>query len=165
MIVISPDPDDLAATALALMESAAREKNFLSIHAGLHYGSVLELGDNYYGSTINLAARIAAKARQGKVLCSKDFIDALSQTGVFRYIYHGSFHFKNVLEAKEIIELLPVEAINIDEKYTCPVCQMQIDQDEISYEYIHVGEAYYFCSEECKELFGKYQMYNLSMIA
>jgi adenylate cyclase len=165
VVVISPDPDDLAETALALIESSGREKNFLSIHAGLHYGNVLELAGNYYGSTINLTARIAAKARQGKVLCSKNFIDALSQTGRFRYIYHGKFNFRNVLEAKEIIELLPVEAINIDEKYICPVCHMQLDQNEISYEYIHDGEAYYFCSEECKALFRKYQIYNTGMTA
>ena len=94
VMVISPDPDDLAATALALFESSVREKHFLAIHAGLHYGNALQMDARYYGSTINLTARIASQAKVGKILCSQDFIDSLSNTEAFRYTYHGRFNFK-----------------------------------------------------------------------
>lgn len=163
VVAISPDPDDLALTALLLLEHSQKEKHFLAIHAGLHYGSALEQSGHYYGSAINLTARIASKAKDGKILCSKDFIDALSNTEAFRYEYHGQFKFKNVLESKEIVELLPAKVSMGQNKNLCPVCHMQLDTNEKRFHFSHEGHSFYFCSEECKDIFVKHQMYNLQL--
>ena len=64
VVVISEDPDDLALTALDLMNHVGQEKHFLHVHAGLHYGNVLTLDERLYGSAINLTARIASKAKK-----------------------------------------------------------------------------------------------------
>jgi adenylate cyclase len=165
VVVISPDPDHLAATAFALLENSRKERHFLAIHAGLHYGEALEMTGHYYGAAINLTARIAAKAKDGKILCSKDFIDALSNTEAFRYEYHGQVNFKNVLESKEIVELLPVERSKGRDKSSCPVCQMQLDENEKSFHFSYEGTSFYFCSEECREIFEKHQMYNLQLVS
>lgn len=162
VVVISPDPDDLAVTALSLFASSVREKHFLAIHAGLHYGNVLEMDGRYYGSTINLAARIASQAKVGKILCSQDFIDALSNTEAFRYEFHGRFNFKNVLEAKEIVELLPLQKEKAFEHYLCPVCHMQLGATENNFQHIHADKTYYFCSRECNEVFERYQLFQVA---
>ena len=163
VVVISPDPDDLAETALALFDISENENHFLAIHAGMHYGIVLDLDGHYYGSAVNLTSRIAAKARKGKILCSKDFVDALSNTAAFRYAYHGSVNFKNIFESKEIVELLPIKSNSQAGKNLCPVCHMRLDATEISFSYRQDDHWFYFCSEECKMVFEKYQLYNVSL--
>lgn len=162
VVVISPNPDDLAYTATEIRKRTENEKNFLSIHAGLHYGEVLELEGHYYGSAMNLTARIAAKAKHGKILCSQDFIDALSDTESFQYKFHGNFQFKNVFETKAVIELLPGKA-RTEKKFMCPVCHMQLDTAFIATRHTVDDINYYFCSEDCRELFVRYELHNVSL--
>src|SRR5262245_25347056 len=59
VMIVSASPDSLLATALMIMKYTSMEENFLQVHGGLHYGKVLRRNDSYFGSTINLTARIA----------------------------------------------------------------------------------------------------------
>src|SRR5690606_14284395 len=77
IMIISNSPDSLLATALKLEASTVSEENFLQIHGGLHFGKVLKRTGNYFGSAINLASRIAAKAAPGNYWRSEDFVHAL----------------------------------------------------------------------------------------
>src|SRR5436190_5282904 len=70
IVIISENPDDLAKTAVTLNNISQREKYFLPVHSGLHFGSVLEQYGRIYGSTINIASRIASEARNGSLLAS-----------------------------------------------------------------------------------------------
>jgi class 3 adenylate cyclase len=70
VVIVSPSPDHLMATAVMLIQNASGKNNFLQVHGGLHYGSILKRNDNYFGTTINLASRIASKADAGTFWCS-----------------------------------------------------------------------------------------------
>ena len=69
---------------------------------------------------------------------------------------------KNVLESKEIVELLPSNTEKISKNYLCPVCHMQLEANETDFQYMHEGETFYFCSNECKEVFEQYQLYRVA---
>jgi adenylate cyclase len=45
-------------------------------HVGLHAGPVIFQEGDYYGATVNTAARIADYARPGEVLVSQEVVDA-----------------------------------------------------------------------------------------
>lgn len=49
---------------------------------GLHSGPVLFQDGDYYGQTVNLAARIADYARPGEVLVSQAVVDASGDVAV-----------------------------------------------------------------------------------
>jgi class 3 adenylate cyclase len=51
-------------------------------HVGLHAGPVVIQQGDYYGQTVNVAARIADYARPGEVLVSRAVVDAASPAGV-----------------------------------------------------------------------------------
>jgi adenylate cyclase len=51
-------------------------------HVGLHAGPVVFQDGDYYGSTVNLASRIAEYARPGEVLVSKAVVDATTDGGL-----------------------------------------------------------------------------------
>lgn len=158
VVVVSPNPDDLAQTAFELKKRIEKETNFLAIHAGMHYGEILELDGHFYGSAMNLSARIAAQAKQGKILCSQDFVDSLSDTGSYNFISYGRFHFKNVLESKLIVEMQTAAHFSAT-KLQCPVCHMQLDIYSIGAKLVIDDASYNFCSEDCKELFISYELH------
>jgi adenylate cyclase len=64
------------------MVVGATEADLPPAHVGIHTGPVLFQEGDYFGRTVNVAARIADYARQGEVVVSQEVVDASSGTGV-----------------------------------------------------------------------------------
>lgn len=75
------DPGPGVLAALEMVESAARV-GLPPAHVGLHAGPVLFQEGDYFGRTVNAAARIADYARQREVLVSQEVVDASNGSGV-----------------------------------------------------------------------------------
>lgn len=145
IMIVSATPDNLADTAIMILSHTSNEENFLQVHGGLHYGKVLHRASNYFGSAINLTARITAKANAGRLLCSHDFVKALSDESRFPLTSIGCQAFKNVSSANEVFEL---GAGNTKPLHVDPVCRMLILDPALSIQ--HQQESgQYFCSEAC----------------
>jgi adenylate cyclase len=69
------DPGPGVVAALDMVEGAANA-GLPPAHVGLHSGPVLFQEGDYFGQTVNLAARIADYARPGEVLVSQAVVDA-----------------------------------------------------------------------------------------
>jgi class 3 adenylate cyclase len=74
---VTARPELLAKVALDLVEYPAAREAGLQVRAGLGYGSVLALGGDYFGTPVNLAARLVAAAAPGQILASSDVRDEL----------------------------------------------------------------------------------------
>ena len=91
-----PEPAGGVRAALEMVANA-RIADLPPAHVGLHAGPVLFQEGDYFGRTVNLAARIADYARQGEVLVSQDVVDASSHTALdFREI--GPVELKGIPE-------------------------------------------------------------------
>src|SRR5205823_4642800 len=145
VMILSPSPDFLLKTALLIGHKTSHEENFLEVHGGLHFGKVLKRGDSYFGSAINLTARIASQANAGTLCCSSDFVQAITNKFPYKMRRKGMFQFKNISEEKEIFEL------NIHQGepyYIDPVCRMLIRN--LNHAVPHPFEKQkYFCSNHC----------------
>lgn len=153
MIIISSTVVDLAYTATMLFEHAHNENNFLELHAGLHFGKIILKDDDYFGTTINTAARITSVAGSGKILCSADFKDQLPENHPFIWVGKGKHKFKNLLNPVELFEMsCCIE--NMTKKYVIdPVCHMLIKSPETAKQFVHNEETLYFCSDNCLKKF------------
>jgi adenylate cyclase len=67
--------------AIEMVEGAA-SAGLPPAHVGLHAGPVLFQQGDYFGRTVNVAARIADYARQGEILVSQEVVDASDGTEV-----------------------------------------------------------------------------------
>src|SRR3954464_534331 len=105
VMIVSTAADDLLATAELLLQSTLEQYNFLQIHGGLHYGKLLKRNNNYFGSALNLTARIASQATAGSFLCSEEFLNAVTDKSVCRFTSKGKYNFKNVADEKQIFEI------------------------------------------------------------
>jgi class 3 adenylate cyclase/DNA-binding transcriptional MerR regulator len=89
-----PNPGPGVVAALEMVESVA-EAGLPPAHVGLHAGPVIFQEGDYYGATVNVAARIAEYARPGEVLVSQEVVDASAEANVgFREI--GPVELKGV---------------------------------------------------------------------
>jgi adenylate cyclase len=145
VLIVSTSPDSLLSTAIMIMKNTSREENFLQVHGGLHYGKVLKRNNSFFGSTINLTSRIAAKATTGTFWCSDDFLEALTDKSTFTLKPKGRHRFKNINEEKELSELVitKTNAFFID-----PVCRMLILDQTAAIQHPEKSEIF-FCSPAC----------------
>jgi adenylate cyclase len=152
LVIVSPNANDLAVTALELLEFCAHEPNFLPVHAGLHYGTIIEQNGSFYGSVMNVTARIAAKAKDGSILCSAEFMEKANSEGVFNFRVTDKVKLKNILHPVTLVELLPGEKFATVNKTIDPVCLMQVDKST-GFHYVYNDHHYYFCSDQCLQVF------------
>jgi adenylate cyclase len=75
------EPGPGVVAALQMVESAA-ETGLPPAHVGVHSGPVLFQQGDYFGHTVNMAARIAEYARPGEVLASQEVVDASGEAPV-----------------------------------------------------------------------------------
>jgi adenylate cyclase len=69
------EPGDAVLAALDMAEVVGRQ-GLPPAHVGIHAGPVIFQDGDYFGRTVNLAARIAEYARPGEVLVSQEVVDA-----------------------------------------------------------------------------------------
>ena len=149
IMVISDSPDFLLATALMIGKNTSNEENFLQVHGGLHYGKALKRANSYFGSAINLTARIAAKANPGTYWCSKEYVNALSGESVRTLTSKGTQLFKNIREERQVFELC------IDDRrafYIDPVCRMLILDSKNAIPHPNEDDQF-FCSSDCLKIY------------
>jgi len=76
-----PEPGGAVLAALEMVEGVASH-GLPPAHVGLHAGPVVFQEGDYFGRTVNLAARIADYARPGEVLVSQEVVDSVDGSPV-----------------------------------------------------------------------------------
>jgi adenylate cyclase len=89
-----PEPGKGVLAALDMVD-AAPGLELPMAHVGLHAGPVLFQEGDYFGRTVNIAARIADYARPGEVVVSQEVIDA-SGSDTFEFSEIGPVELKGV---------------------------------------------------------------------
>jgi class 3 adenylate cyclase len=74
---VTSTPELLAKVAIDLVEHPRAREAGLQVRAGLAFGSVLGIGGDYFGTPVNLAARLVGAAAPGQILASEDVRDEL----------------------------------------------------------------------------------------
>jgi len=95
-----PDPGPAVLAALEMVDGA-RDAELPPAHVGLHAGPVLFQDGDYFGRTVNIAARIADYARRGEVLVSDEVVAAGGAEGV-------AFDPIGPVELKGLTEAVPL---------------------------------------------------------
>jgi len=91
-----PDPGDGVVAALEMVEGVAADA-LPPARVGIDAGPVVFQEGDYFGRTVNIAARIAEFARPGEVLVSQEVVDAADLDGV-AFTEIGPIDLKGVSE-------------------------------------------------------------------
>jgi adenylate cyclase len=89
-----PDPAQAVLCGVEMVEQAPAS-GLPQAHVGVNAGPVVFRDGDYFGRTVNVAARIAGRARPGEVLVSQDVVNLAGADGV-RYEEIGPVELKGV---------------------------------------------------------------------
>jgi adenylate cyclase len=126
-----------------------------SVRVGGNYGSAVERSGDYFGTTINIAARVSALAAGGEVLVTGQTAALAPDLEGARYESRGRQILRNVAEPVEIFAVVRVDE-NADQLAIDPVCQMAVDPDHAVGRLLLDEKAYYFCSLTCAAAFAQH---------
>lgn len=96
VMMVSDEPEPLLATTLKLVDLAADEGDgFPDLKGGLAHGPAVPRAGDWYGHTINLAARITQVARASSVLTSTEVKDEVGDEA-FSWSFAGERRLKGI---------------------------------------------------------------------
>lgn len=138
----------------ALYKLIADRHDFPVVRAGLHHGPALLRGNRYFGSTVNTAARVAAQASGGEILCTKQVAELLAPAGIpdIEIEHRRTIQLKNLPQPVDLFEIV-LSAVS-REYAIDPVCKMQVNTAHAA-GHLHFNQnTYWFCSLSCVERFA-----------
>lgn len=153
--VIFPHPSAAKEALAVLYRLIADRPDFPVVRAGLHHGPTLLRGNRYFGSTVNLAARVAARASGGEILCTQEIADLLSAAGLsdIAIEHRGAATLKNLPQP---VDLYAIVLSGLTREYAIdPVCKMQVDTGQAAGDLHYDLKTYWFCSLSCVEQFAR----------
>lgn len=155
VVIVGHDAASVVRTAVALRQAVEAEPLFPTLRSGIHAGTVVQEGESYFGSALNLTARVSVHARAGQILCTERVTVLAAGIDDVEYAPLGSVRFKNIVDPVPVFELVTGgqsrESTAID-----PVCRMQVRPPTASARLPFGGRIYYFCSFECARAFAEH---------
>jgi adenylate cyclase len=133
-----------------LFEACETDARFPDLRAGLHYGPVVERGGDIFGATVNIAARIAARAGGGQILMTRPIADAAAAGDVATRSL-GPTPLRNLTTPVELFELVRAGA---PDRTVDPVCRMMVHPATAAGRLSYAGIDYLFCSLDCAAKFA-----------
>jgi adenylate cyclase len=150
-----PEPADAVHLALWITHNAMSGHNAPSVRVGGNHGSAVERSGDYFGTTINVAARVSALAAGGEVLVTGQMAALAPDLEGVLYESRGRQALRNVAEPVEIFSVVRLDE-TADHLAIDPVCQMAVDPDR-AVGCLQLNEtAYYFCSLNCAAAFAQH---------
>jgi adenylate cyclase len=114
----------------------------------MHYGAAVNRAGDWFGATVNLAARVSGLAHGGEVLLTDTTRDTAGDIEGVRFEAHGVHRLRNVTELIKVFAALPTTG-GQSQLVIDPACRMAVDPDGAAGMLAHNGRNYYFCSLEC----------------
>jgi len=153
LLIRVPDAAKAVRLAARVVSDFGSRHESLRARVGMHTGTAVQRDGDWFGATVNLAARVADAAGAGEVLMTTATREAAGDVLLSGQTPSlGPQVFRNISEPVEITALvlddpgpkrLPVD----------PVCRMAVEPTRSDERTEYRGTAYYFCSTTCHEAF------------
>jgi class 3 adenylate cyclase len=150
-----PDPANAIRLGLWITRNAMGGHQAPSVRVGGNHGSAIERGGDYFGTTINVAARVSALAAGDELLITGHTAALAPDLEDVLYQSRGRQALRNVAEPVEIFAVVRVDE-NAEHLPIDPVCQMAVDPEHAVGRLVLDEKAYYFCSLTCAAVFAEH---------
>ena len=150
-----PAPGDAVLLALRIANDLLSAHGAPAVRVGLHHGPAVERKGDYFGASVNLAARVSALASGGEVLLTGQTAALAPDLEGVLYESRGRQTLRNVADPLEIFAALRVGEAAEGRLPVDPVCRMVVDPDRAAGRLLLDGSAYFFCSLSCAGEFAR----------
>jgi adenylate cyclase len=139
---------------LELVHEVGGQHYFPTVRVGMDTGPATERGGDWFGATVNIAARVAGVARGGEVLLTDATRLAAGQPSGFALRPRGREQLRNVGEPVFLFRAIGRAAASAGALPIDPVCRMAVDPERATGSLQHRGTEYFFCSLGCAARFA-----------
>lgn len=154
LMLRADDAGEAIRLALEIVHEVGGQDRFPTIRAGMHTGVATERDGDWFGATVNLAARVAGQAAGGEVLISEATMQALVPGHAFVLRERGRVQLRNVKAPVRLFGALRHGVVSTQELPVDPVCRMAVDPESAAGSLQHRGTVYVFCSLTCAGRFA-----------
>ena len=157
VMVRVPEASAAIELAVRLIGEVGTRHRSLAVRVGAHTGSAVQRDGDWFGATVNLAARVAAAAERGEVLMTEVTRSAAAGAlSEYEIETRPSQTFKNVSEQVTVYALTLASQPDVADLPIDPVCRMAVDPNESHERRRHDGLDIHFCSAECAAVFARH---------
>jgi adenylate cyclase len=147
------DPAAAVDLALCLVHDVGGRHFFPTVRAGMNTGPAVERAGDWFGSTVNLAARVAAEAAGDEVLVTAATRDAAGTVARVEFRERGRRTLRNVPQPVILYAAVREGARTAEDLAIDPVCRMAVDPEKSAGRLVFADTEFYFCSIECVQKF------------
>ena len=151
MIRVS-DPDAAVRLGLRIVDELAAPGS-PPVRVGMHSGTAVPIDGDWFGGTVNLAARVGGVARAGEVLMTEETRSRAGEADDIELESRGPQRFRHLPDPVTVYRAVASSGtghhLEID-----PVCRMAVDPADPAGVRRRRGYSYYFCSEDCERAFA-----------
>jgi adenylate cyclase len=101
------DPGDSVRASLEIVDSVV-PRGLPPAHVGVNGGPMIYDEGDYFGRTVNIAARIASKAAAGQVFVGEDLVRNVWPPRGFQLLEVGDFELKGIAQPVKLFQASPV---------------------------------------------------------
>ena len=149
-----PDAAQAIYLGLEIVQRVGGQHGFPSIRVGMHTGPAVERAGDWFGATVNIAARVASVARGDEVLLTEPTRAAAGDLERVELRDWGRHALRNVAEPLRIFSAVPTGREGAVGLPIDPVCRMAVDPTHAAGVLSHRGIQYHFCSLRCAHAFA-----------
>jgi adenylate cyclase len=143
--------------AVRLIGEVGTRHGSLAVRVGAHTGPAVHREGDWFGATVNLAARVAGAAERGEVLMTEVTRTAAGGAlSAYEVERRPDRRFKNIAEPVTLYALTLASQPHVANLPTDPVCRMAVDPGAAEERRTHEGVDVYFCSAECASVFDRH---------
>jgi class 3 adenylate cyclase len=149
------DPEQAVLLGLRIVGGLMHDHGAPAVRVGLHHGPAVERDGDYFGATVNLAARVSAHAVGGEVLLTAQTAALAPAIDGVLYEARGRQELRNVREPVELVAAVPLAAATTPHLAIDPVCHMAVDPDRAAGRLVYADTTYFFCTLACAGDFAR----------
>jgi adenylate cyclase len=146
------DPSEAVALGLTAAHDVIAGHGFPAVRVGMHHGPAIARGGDWFGSTVNLAARVAAIAAGGEVLVTEAVCTRAAALEGVAFEARGEQRIRNVAAPVALFAAVR-DARTSEARHLDPVCRMLVAEGREAGSLRHEGTLYRFCSLDCARRF------------
>lgn len=153
VLIRSPRADDAIALGLEVMNELSGTAEYPMVRIGMHTGDAVERSGDWFGTTLNIAARVSAIAGGDQMLVTKATKQAAGYMKGVRFDAFGEHQARNVRGRLTLFLARPLDKFEGASRVD-PVCRMTIIDGRAAGSLDYEGQTFHFCSLACAETFA-----------
>jgi adenylate cyclase len=149
------DPALAIRLGVRIVDEVCRHHGFPSVRVGMHTGPAVERNGDWFGTAVNLAARVSGVAAGGEVLLTQATRQAAAELEGIELVERGRQTLRNIADPVALYMARTAGERSAEGLPIDPVCRMAVDPKHAVGSLRYEGREYHFCSLHCARIFAE----------